>query len=209
MSDSVLPAVPTDGGAVASAPEAPPLEPAGFWIRAAARLIDLVVIYALAYVTSYTVVRLILIVARSTGQPLQPVAARLLAPSPLPFVMALLAAFAFYIAAESIHGSTPGKMILGLMVLSERGGFCGLGAALGREAAYFVDSLFFGVPAYLSMKASPVRQRLGDKWAHTIVVRRRSLQPPQRRGTGRFAAATAAACLSYAVLSALAYLLRL
>jgi uncharacterized RDD family membrane protein YckC len=100
-------------------------------------------------------------------------------------------------------------MILGLTVLDATGGFCKPGAALGRELAYYIDALFFGIVAYASMNKSACQQRLGDKWAHTVVVRRRSLQPAQRRSTGRFVAAVAASCLVYCALMLASLLTRL
>ncbi len=37
-----------------------------------------------------------------------------------------------------------------------------------------------------NMRKSPLRQRLGDEWAHTVVLKRRDLQPNQLRSGGRF-----------------------
>jgi len=39
-----------------------------------------------------------------------------------------------------------------------------------RSVAFYLDSLFFGLIAASSMQSSELKQRLGDKWAHTIVV---------------------------------------
>jgi uncharacterized RDD family membrane protein YckC len=139
----------------------------------------------------------------------QPVRPAVSAASGWSLALSFVAAVAFHALAEGIHGSTPGKMMLGLTVLDSAGGFCKPGAALVRELAYFVDALFFGIVAYLSMKDSALRQRLGDKWAGTVVVRRRSLQPTQRRSTGRFIAAVAASCLAYGALILASFLARL
>ncbi len=40
-----------------------------------------------------------------------------------------------------------------------------------RELGLYIDLLFFGAVGYVTMKDSPLRQRVGDKWANTVVVR--------------------------------------
>jgi len=182
---------------------ATPLEYAGFGIRLGARVIDLAVMAAAALTTG-AVSGIIAVVLSAVlgidtrgflaGAGETGVAARL---------MAIFAAMVFAVVADSIHGSTPGKMILGLTVLGENGGFCGAAAAVRRELAYLLDSLFFGIPAFSSMRRTPRQQRIGDRWANTIVVRRRSLQPNQRRSGLRFAVATFAAIVAYALVVAL------
>jgi hypothetical protein len=44
--------------------------------------------------------------------------------------------------------------------------------------------------AAISMSESPLKQRVGDRWAGTRVVRRRELLPQLRTSPRRFAAAT-------------------
>lgn len=77
----------------------------------------------------------------------------------------------YFVAFEAFLARTPGKMMLGLRVLSENGRPVSLGQALGRNLARFVDMLFFCLPAALSISGSSLRQRLGDKWAGTVVIR--------------------------------------
>jgi uncharacterized RDD family membrane protein YckC len=62
-----------------------------------------------------------------------------------------------------------------MVVVKEDASPCGVNAGLIRSLAYMIDSLFFGLVAYLQMNKSPQQQRLGDRWAGTIVVRRASL----------------------------------
>ena len=45
-----------------------------------------------------------------------------------------------------------------------------------RSLGYYVDGLFFGLVGWTSMSRSPTKQRLGDKWAGTVVVHNRSAQ---------------------------------
>jgi len=185
------------------APEAPllveaaPLEYADFGIRFAARLIDLVLIYALSFATNFVGAVLIVTSLRVLHQPLQSAIQNMGTTSALSYAAALAAGVAYYVVADGLHGSTPGKMVLGLTVRAKDGGFCRFGSAVGRELGYFIDSLFFGMPAYFTMKSNPEQQRLGDKWAGTVVVRTRSLPPQERRQGGTFVYAAAAACFAY------------
>jgi uncharacterized RDD family membrane protein YckC len=65
--------------------------------------------------------------------------------------------------------------MLGLRVRRSDLAPCTVGAAFGRNLAYYIDSFFFGLVAYSSMSKSPRQQRLGDKWAHTVVVKSATL----------------------------------
>lgn len=76
---------------------------------------------------------------------------------------------------EGFHGSTLGKMIFGIVVLSEDYRKCEFLPALGRGLAMIIDGLFLGLVAALVMGSSPRQRRLGDKLGKTIVVRRDSI----------------------------------
>jgi RDD family len=60
--------------------------------------------------------------------------------------------------------------ILSLRVVGEDGSPIYLGAAFLRNVLRLVDGLFFYLVAAVSVWASPTRQRLGDRAAHTYVV---------------------------------------
>lgn len=100
----------------------------------------------------------------------------------------LLSLFGFLLYSsicEGLHGSTAGKYLLGLVVLRDDGQPATYVQAVGRSFAFIIDGMFAGLVGYLSMKDSPLDQRLGDKWADTIVVRRSSapagvVRPPSR-----------------------------
>ena len=83
---------------------------------------------------------------------------------------------------EGLGGSTLGKMTLGLRVVRPDGAPINFGAALGRSAAFFVDAIFFGLVAWTSMSGSMLKQRYGDKWANTVVVRVASTADRSRLG---------------------------
>lgn len=94
--------------------------------------------------------------------------------------------------SEGIAGATPGKLILGYRVVTTDLQPCTPQAAVIRSLAYFVDSFFFGLPAYNAMKSSSHNQRLGDKWANTIVAKAGALPPRAKRASGLVAVGIAA-----------------
>ena len=67
-------------------------------------------------------------------------------------------------------GRTPGKVALGLRVVSRTGGKAAPAAILVRNFVRLVD-LFVGVPM---MAADPLARRLGDRLAGTLVLRKAS-----------------------------------
>ncbi len=88
-------------------------------------------------------------------------------------IIGLLSGISYHVIMETWCGSTAGKMVLGLGVITERGSRISVGAAFKRSVAFFVDGLFFGIPAYAAMDP-PLQQRIGDSWAGTVVVKRSS-----------------------------------
>lgn len=201
----VLPEIPPLAGAE---PVHPPAF-AGFWVRTGARIIDVILYNILALVIIFLLVIVIGVVAAVSKIPAEPLITRLDRMTATSIIASLLASIVYHTLAEGLHGSTLGKLILGLTVLGEQGRPCGMRAALIRSAAFFVDGLFFALPAYFNMRDSLRSQRLGDEWAHTIVVRRRSLPPEQRRSGVRFLGALIAACVAYSAIFALGQLLKL
>jgi uncharacterized RDD family membrane protein YckC len=80
--------------------------------------------------------------------------------------------FGYYIFAEAFYGQTVGKRIVGIRVVDEDGGQVGFGAAVVRNLLRLVDGLFFYLVGALFAFSSPRGQRLGDRAARTVVVRR-------------------------------------
>jgi uncharacterized RDD family membrane protein YckC len=83
----------------------------------------------------------------------------------------LLLGLAYYVLAEGLTGRTLGKRIVGIRVVGEDGERVGLEAALVRNLLRFVDGLFFYLVGALFALTSSRGQRLGDRAAHTLVVR--------------------------------------
>jgi uncharacterized RDD family membrane protein YckC len=78
----------------------------------------------------------------------------------------------YYVLCETLFGGTLGKLALGLRVVDQEGDEIGLGAALIRNFLRIVDGLFFYLVGAIAIWTSSDHQRLGDRAAHTYVVRR-------------------------------------
>ena len=86
--------------------------------------------------------------------------------------MVLLAFLAYHILGEAITGGTFGKGIVKIRVVNEDGEHLSLNAAIVRNILRPVDAIFFYLVGGVFALASPLGQRLGDRAAHTVVVRR-------------------------------------
>jgi uncharacterized RDD family membrane protein YckC len=82
----------------------------------------------------------------------------------------VLITFLYFFLQEVAFSTTLGKAILGLRVVDLNGGRISWRAALIRNVLLFVDVLLSSLVAAISMATSPNRQRVGDRFAHTLVV---------------------------------------
>ena len=85
--------------------------------------------------------------------------------------------FVYLTAMEAGIGATLGKLALGIRVVREDGGSIDLRRSLVRNLARAVDGLPWVLPYLVGAIVvwnSPTKQRLGDRWAHTVVVVRDS-----------------------------------
>jgi uncharacterized RDD family membrane protein YckC len=151
------------------------IDGAGFWIRCLARAIDLIIHYAIYFVTVIIIAIVAGIVAAIIGLSPDLVVERLGPQALTTHALAILASVSYHTFCEGMHGSTLGKLICGLVVVKDNGTHCGILAALGRSFAFYIDGLFFAIPAAISMNDTSKRQRLGDRWAKTMVVKTRDL----------------------------------
>lgn len=74
---------------------------------------------------------------------------------------------------EATLGATPGKLLTGLVVIAENGSEVGLRSVVVRNLFRFVDSIGFYFVGFVALSLSSRRQRLGDRFGNTAVVRRR------------------------------------
>jgi uncharacterized RDD family membrane protein YckC len=78
----------------------------------------------------------------------------------------------YYVFCEAATGATVGKRMVGIHVIGEDGEHLTFGASLVRNLLRLVDCLFFYLVGGIFALTSPRGQRLGDRAAHTLVVRR-------------------------------------
>jgi uncharacterized RDD family membrane protein YckC len=78
----------------------------------------------------------------------------------------------YYVLAEAYTGMTLGKRIVGIRVVEEDGSELRFGAAVVRNLLRLVDGLFLYLIGAIFAFSSPRGQRIGDRAAHTVVVRR-------------------------------------
>jgi uncharacterized RDD family membrane protein YckC len=77
----------------------------------------------------------------------------------------------YYVVCEAATGATLGKRMVGIRVVDEDGERLTLGAAVVRNLLRLVDCLFFYLVGAIFALTSSRGQRLGDRAAHTLVVR--------------------------------------
>jgi uncharacterized RDD family membrane protein YckC len=158
-----------------------------FWPRVVARVIDFIVHYLVSIVAAFLFALLLVIAAG--GHPNPQLSERIRHTGIAVFSFSLLGSIAYEIVCEGVHGSTLGKLALGMVVVEQDGTPCRVKSAVIRSFAYLVDALFFGLIGYMAMKGSPQMQRHGDKWAKTVVCKRTAMQTNNLRSGGQFAVA--------------------
>lgn len=161
------------------------LEPAGFWIRAGARLVDWIVFAFVGLVVGLVLLVIAGIVEGLTGRPADEMLASMQKTTFIGWIGGALTAIAYHACFEGVAGSTVGKRLMRLQVVSMDGGAIRFAQAWKRSVAFLLDALFFGGIAALIMDGSPEKRRAGDNWADTRVVRRRSLPMNERTPTAR------------------------
>ena len=88
------------------------------------------------------------------------------------FWMLLFLGIAYYTLCEAATGMTLGKRMVGIRVVDEDGDRVTFGASLVRNLLRLVDAFFFYLVGAVFALTSARGQRLGDRAAHTVVVRR-------------------------------------
>ena len=83
-----------------------------------------------------------------------------------------LLALAYFIVLEATQGATLGKMALGLRVTRTDGAPITWTESIIRNLLRIIDGLFVYLIGAIFIWTSPLKQRLGDRVAKTVVVRR-------------------------------------
>ena len=85
----------------------------------------------------------------------------------------------YFVLLEGIAGATIGKFLTGIRVVNQDGTKLTWSAAIVRNIARIVDAFPYVLPylvGAISVWASPIQQRLGDRWANTVVVTKQSVR---------------------------------
>jgi uncharacterized RDD family membrane protein YckC len=132
---------------------------AGIAVRGVEALIDLVVCYGLLY-----------LVATITGNTSEGGAIYLRG---APAMMGVGLCLTYYIVLEATWGATLGKLATNTRVVRENdGGRIGWSASIIRNVLRLIDGLVFYLVGVIAILISSKRQRIGDRVAGTVVVRR-------------------------------------
>lgn len=176
-------------------------------IRAGARIIDMLVMLVASFVTG-GLIGGVLGFAASRGAQLTKIqqAGNIDLNG---YAFGILATFAYFVICQTFHGSSIGKMILGLVVVNEDGTPAGLTENIKREILYFIDGFFFGLVALSSINGTALKQRLGDRWARTLVVRRSEVRPENLQPWGTFMVVSLMALILSTLLNVMPVVLRL
>jgi uncharacterized RDD family membrane protein YckC len=163
----------------------PVIEGAGFWIRALARLLEMAYGYLLGSFSGvFAAIALLILQRLSIVEPGWQL--RISRGKSLVWLMSLLGVICYQTICEGMCGASVGKLVCGLRVLSEDCSPCRLKQALIRSLAFFFDALVFGAVGYLEMTKTRMKQRHGDHWAKTLVVRRSQVPEVSNRSGLRF-----------------------
>ena len=155
----------TGGGACEVSVEAPVVY-AGFWLRAAAALIDCVAMFIPFLITASIAILVIRLVSAAKGY--DPGGMIL---AVLPAVTILAAWFYFALLESSPWRATLGKKAVGLCVSDIEGHRLTLGRALGRNLAKCLSTLSVGI-GYMMCGFTKKKQALHDMIASCLVLRR-------------------------------------
>lgn len=137
---------------------------AGLGIRIAAGLIDFVILFGISF-----------ILAMITGGTSASGGSVGFSLNGLPAVLSFVIQWGYLIGLEGTQGATVGKMVTGIKVIREDGQPLDWNAAILRNVLRIVDAIPYCIPYVTGMiliGTSDKQQRLGDRVAKTVVVRK-------------------------------------
>lgn len=140
------------------------MENAGLALRFVAILIDLVVFFAAAFVIA-------LFTGGTYAESSDGMGRAGFELGDGPFFVWLVVSLAYFVVLEAIWGATVGKRAVGIRVVHEDGSPIGWGGSFVRNVLRLVDGWFFYLIGAFFASRSPRGQRVGDRAAHTVVVR--------------------------------------
>jgi len=157
-------------------PKQDKLTAAGFWIRALARIIDMVFGLFVGFIAG-TLGGTTLVLLNAAGVVPPGWQHRIHGFSLTVLAFSFLGNILYHTFCEGIYGATLGKLCCGICVVSEDGRPSNLKGAMIRSLAFYFDGLFFGLVGYNSMEKSALNQRYGDIWGKTAVFKTDEIAP--------------------------------
>jgi uncharacterized RDD family membrane protein YckC len=153
---------------------------AGFWIRALARGIDTIFGLVLGLVGGL-IGGIILAIMQITKTISPGWEHRIQGLTFMGVGLSILGGILYHSLTEGIHGASIGKSVCQLRVLQQDGQPSNMKGAAIRSLAWLIDGMFFGIVGWCSMEKSPLRQRNGDVWGRTIVVKTKDIPVNSKR----------------------------
>ena len=93
-------------------------------------------------------------------------------PAFLFFLIMTVIFLGYYTLLEGGAGASVGKLVCGIKVVDESGAKCSYRQAVIRNILRVVDGLFVYLVGAILVWKSPKRQRLGDRAAGTVVIKK-------------------------------------
>ncbi len=89
----------------------------------------------------------------------------------LVYLVGGLAVLGYFVVMEATQGQTIGKMMMGVRVVrADDGEQITWGQAIGRNVLRFVDGIMLYLVGFMVAMSNPMRQRVGDMAAGTVVI---------------------------------------
>jgi uncharacterized RDD family membrane protein YckC len=99
-----------------------------------------------------------------------------------PYVFFAILTLLYFPVMEKVWGQTVGKMAMKLKVVTESGQPISWGQAIIRTLLRIIDGLFVYLIGSIFVWTSPKKQRLGDRAAKTLVVKKDAAMVPATTG---------------------------
>lgn len=154
------------------------MENVGVWRRAVAVILDLIIIWSVTEPIWATSGIFSMSTSTSTTGQIVPNAIQFYA-NPWGGLLVAVIPIIYFTLMEGFFGATAGKMLLGLRVVQLDGSPITWREAIVRNLLRAIDSLVLYLVGAIAIWVSPMKQRLGDRAAETVVIRRVSIPVPQ------------------------------
>ncbi|WP_316861711.1 RDD family protein [uncultured Cohaesibacter sp.] len=137
----------------------------GFGKRFVAHLVDLIIVFIIFYVIGMQV-------AENVGGVTDEGFALEGTPAVVVMALSFFASLLYFMLTEGRGGQSFGKMVMGIKVVSTDGSACSMRQAFIRNFLRIIDGFFFYLIGIILMMRSDRKQRLGDRIAETVVIRK-------------------------------------